>query len=386
MSAENPNIYRRDTDILRRGEGLPVTPRDLYADNHSLEADRRREAWNRHKADGNLTVVWSCGDARVIIPNPETTVSIRSIATGSPSDAYPYTRLMESPGVKNIIILPHFDGETVKPGEEPTGCGGLGEKKVQETKSSKEVSEGNSVVRYVKQRVKSSDVLLQACISATITNENTSKNVLAAAQDHRDGTIIPIAAFSDRGRRTISAINLRHLFQGQYDPKIIYQDGIPSLSEDEIPEEFRAYLTLHRKNLEELYKVEPDLVQLQKTQNPTIMALSTDPRPFEVRFPALTASPNTLFKLSVPRTRIDSRISIDDQSLNDALDQTEYPVAHFSNLNTIYIETGDFDRSKRVADQLILNEWVHDWINEPSHQIIAAQTRDGIVSRISTIY
>lgn len=370
------------------GENRPkeiITPETLWVDNHSSEANRRRSVWELMRSQGRLTVFKACSDARLFLPY-EDSISIRSIATAG--SEVPYHKLVESPGVRRVVVIAHHDGDTVQKGKRPEGCGGLGAKASVDTNGSEK-----GISRFIRENVRHPDVILQAWISAENIAAKTGKPVLAATQDHLDGTIYPIASFENGTQNIHTGVRLKYMLQDQYDPTTIYENGIPTMDQDMIPDEFKDIIAQNRQEVVDRYIKYPNIRRLQKVQNPRMVVFSTDIRSTRIRYPSTADFPGSLFKLHVPREKVKSTIRIDHKSLIEGLDQAQYPFQHavenygktgspFSSTDRFLIETGDIDVSKELAENALKEEWMQKWIGLRDHHIFVAQTKRGILSYI----
>lgn len=362
----------------------------LEKDNHSKIADDRRKEFDSSEKKKNLILVLRCSDARMTIPYKGVT-ALPTIAAGGPVHAY--IPLIQNKTLKCIIVAPHFDSSTFKKGKMPQGCGGLGAKEDHKHFGNKIKKEG--IHSFVDRHVYHQDVILQGCISASKIALYTEKPVLAVAQDHLTGEMFPIAAFKNFGRVTVSSVPLRYLFHDQYDPERIYKNGIPTLSEEEIPQEFKEFLKNNKSqstNLKIKYK---DLKRRQKIQNPLILCISRNMRPMEVGYPNLTSKPGTVFRIRVPRPK-GSEIKTDNFSLNNVVNQAHYPILHsvinakdnikpFSQMKRILIETESMKESEKILKKLKAQPWMQKWMNLPDHKIFLAQTNEGVIQKIKEV-
>lgn len=362
----------------------------LLNDNASPVADANRARWEAARREGRLTLVQACSDSRTLIFDQNEAVVIRYIGGAIP--VQPYTKLINHRSIGGVMVMAHFDGNLVSPGKSPSGCGGLKEKERQINGGTIEATEG--IEHFVENHIATSDTILQACILAGATAEHTEKPVLAAAQDHLDGTVYPIAVFTNHGRRVITAIPARLLYSTQHDPKEIYTEGIPYLDDGELPDELFSCLEQNRAQVAELKRKFPNLRKIQTTQNPSMLVLTTDIRPVAMRYPSLNV-PGKVFCLSVPRDKseIDSTVQISREALVAGVNQADFPIGMalanqgdltktFSQLNTFFVETRNFEKSRWAAEQLTKKEWMKKWIAIPGNKILVGETQAGIASRI----
>lgn len=362
-----------------------ITPEQLLEDNRSPKADAGRQEWEDARRKGKLTGVRACADARVLIPHAGT-LRVRTIATGGPEQEY--TMIFADPDIDKIVILAHYAGNRVEKGKPPEGCGGIHAKQ--------EALSDDAWGRFVGEHIVSTDVLIQAWVSAATTARRTRKPTLAAVQDHLDGKILPVAAFLEGGGEVITAIPIEHMLHKQYHPERIYAQGIPVLPGRKVPEIFDEFLDAGRDLMIKTHDEYPNLEVMQQIQNPETIVISTEARPLQICFPDTFKKPGSVFKISIPRNQIDITIPIADDHIAIALAQVQFAIVNsvtnhdqqgssFSNTKTIFIETGNFALSTRLANDLLAEPLVQQWIKLPERQIIIAQMREGIAHRIEKI-
>lgn len=379
--AEQRSGRIRGTEQHHLTEHRLLQPQDLLEDNRSPEAQTKRDSWNENRLTNNLFLVNRCGDARGNI-DEERCIDVSMIATAGPRERY--INMVRFSGLKGIVNLTHHDGDTVKPGRRPEGCGGLAAKAARETEGTTPAE--NGIYRFVDTEIGHKDPLVQTWISAETTARMTDKPVLAATQDHIRGTIYPIAIF--KGKQIISEMPATMIIQGQYDPKKIYEHGIPSLDENEIPEEFQEFLSNHEAYMQEKEDEYPDLHHRLKTQNPPYMLITTEKIPARVRYPETFREPGSFFQIHIPRAKDEQLITIEQKSINLAIEQAQYAIEHatmhhdtpgagFSDLHAVLIESGDIGQSERIAKAFMQQEWAEKWANFPNHQVLIAESRAG---------
>lgn len=370
-------------------EPVTITPTSLWKDNESQEAIQGLTGWEMSRRYGNLTGVRKCPDSRTETPLPRSSATIGSIATGGDFDSY--KRLFNFQAFRDFIALGHYDGSTLTVGKMPTGCGGLAARAKIDNGIRLDLRD---VQAYVERGIAHPDVVVQTFLSASEITKRTGKDVLAAAQDHLDGTIVPFALFSGKNSQYRSSINPELLLH-RYNPGEIYRMGfIPPLADSDLPPHFQHILREYQQQQARTIGDNPRLPQYQKVQNPVMVYFSTDIRPVQLKFPQLAGRPNRIFELNVPRTKINNGIHIDGAALDNVIDQTEYPMTHavenkdnprgeFSRTKTLYVETGDFDQSIAIAEKMLSQRpWMQEWRNLLGSEIIVAQTKAGRIEMI----
>lgn len=353
----------------------PITIADLLADNKSSEAAKRRAAYQNNYLQGKNIGIEHCADARVITPSPEFTDACDTIAAAGnkaiPEDGDPL--------IHSLMTMGHFDGETVRPGVQPSGCGGLLAKEEQ----LRELRNGalGGVAAFVEDRLYHPDVMVQTMISAAQRAERQpNKQVLAAMQDHLNGKIYPLALF--RGRAMLSAVPTQLLLAGSYNPGEIYRSGIPFLASEDLPEQFRQYLALHAANMEQMNMRLPHLRERQKVQKPSVLKISTGRRPLAVNFPTIGDTPNQVFRL---RLAAMTNGQVPKEAQREVLQEAEYPLTHFDTIQTILINTDSMDESHKFAQALLAQPWINPWRQHETNNLYIARTQEGILADHDTI-
>lgn len=372
--------YLRHTEPGVRQEQLVITPESLWEDNHSAVAEARREEFEIARLKGKLIGVDRCSDARVSIVG--NSISVGTIAAAG----IPSTNLIRDRGLAAWLSLSHFAGDTVELEKMPEDCGGA-KAKAQIGSEPRE----SGIEKYVSEIIKHPDPLIQTILTAEAMAEIGGKPVLAAAQDHLNHAIYPVAFFQMKDGQMTSVSAVRNIDIFNYDERRIYENGIPTITEDVLPEPIAQLLEQNRREQKETMAKYPDLERLQKVQKPRMVLLSTDPRSAKIRYPRLSQVPGSMFKVFVPREKINGALRVHEEDLETSLSQVEYPISHavdnagdpekpFSNTDTLIIETGDMAISRRMAQKTIQeHNWMQNWLQLPERKIILVQTNGGIV-------
>lgn len=372
-------------EVIKSAENIVITPAALLEDNHSAQADSLRKKWADNKIRGKLIAMVSCGDARVRLALPESYVTLKSIAACGSKE----NKIITSAGVEFAVVASHFDGETFVPGQMPTGCGGLGAK--EKALKEKPTAPIKGIHYYIANRIRHPDPLIQALLSANKITKETNKPSLAVAQNHRIGRISPFGIFLP-GETPKCDVNLIDLLS-EYDAKEIYAKGIPELENRYIPDIFKEFLEASESQVKELLLNFPNLKEMLKVQNPRMIVLSTEIMSAKVRYPQIAGFPGILFKLHLRRVKNGAEVSVDPEELEEVVNQTEYPIQHavdnfgkpdgsFSKTDRFLIETDSIDLSRKVALRLTAEEWMKKWLAPPEHQVLVAQTQEGITQII----
>lgn len=355
-------------------ESLQVTPASLLLDNHSTAATHLLSEWNTRRTQGKLVAVRRCSDSRLVIP-AEMSVGIPVIAATTTGEEESYTDLYNFRGVNSLVILTHIDGDTVTGDAAPTGCGGLAAK-------AQNMNGVQGIERFIGENVDHHDPIVQAWITGLNAAEKTDKPILIATQDHTRGVTYPLAGIFDGGRTIISELSVKDILFN-YNPERIYQNGIPTLDPSILPDTLQEFLAENNQLAQELRDTYRDFRTWQKTQNPRSLVISTDIRPPQMRYPRLFSLPGTIFEVRVPRSKIDGSKVVNKADFDEALDQAQYPIAHFNKLRTVIIKTASIEQSAHLAEQAMQRGYVLEWYQKShDHQIIIAGTTAGRIDNV----
>lgn len=374
---------------------ISITPQSLEKDNSSNEVKNYLERWQEDLAVQDMSVVLGCSDPRLILPRMGI-AKIRSIGAAALPELYDSV-LNETFNPQAIIIVAHHDGETVRRGEMPKGCGGLGVKAMQEHH---EEEHGHEKLKYssgyVEKFIIHSDPFIHGIYTGHEIAERSRRPTLVVTQDHRTGELFPLTSFIPYGARDLivrSAIPMRSGFAGKYNPRKIYGNGIPHLTGDEVPNEFNVFMKRHALFVQKVRGSNPDLYNNQKIINPSVVALTTEIRSIQARFPTLLGAPNTVFTVTVPRNTHESKNSyeLDIIGMKRAFDQTHYAFAHslenkgdpqkaFSKLynqGTLLVEGDNIEQLNEVAEYALDLPYIRDWSRVEGNKIILMETNKG---------
>jgi hypothetical protein len=347
-----------------------ITVESILEDNRSAEAERRRSEWNENRENKRLTLLNTCSDARIVIPNPTSTAVVRSIAAGRSLE--PFGKLISHKSIDNVHIMGHHAGNKVVEGAAPRGCGGLG---VKEDQMQHDKVPHSEVEEWVSENVCHSDSLYHAFMKAAETQDYTDKEILLSTQDHLDHTIYPMAGFLGSLKAPIHYEDF-----GQYNSGDIYKSGIPSLPSTELKgTSFEQYLEKYFN--EQL----PDLLAsysehdrtTQEVQDPKLLLITTNVAPSEVLYPNLSRRPNKIFVETLAREKIQDELIITEKGVKDVISQAQYPISHFTNINTVFIETGDITKSSMIAKRLTDKVWFKPWMERTGTKILVGETKAG---------
>lgn len=366
-----------------------ITPELLLLDNRSENSVRIRKQWNIWRADGTLTLEWDCDDARR--RPPLKAVQVRTISIGGDEETYEaYEGLANDKSIERIAAVTHYDGETVKNGVVPTGCGGQDAKGKQKTNQAP--TEGG-VYDWVREKIAHDDPVVQAIISAARISRWTTKPVLAAICNHLTGEIFPLAIFQQgkNGETNIhSSVNLGDILDGSYRPEKIYERGIPHLDiTDPLLEAYATYFAENQHEVATLADKYLDLRNRMKVQNPDAIVISTQTRPLRTRYYDTFGDPGVAFEITAARCRksIEAPTRITKSTIDEILQQLDYAMKHslnpkgrdFRNTRTILVETTHLEESRRIAQAIAKTDLGITWLAE-GRSIIIAEVRAGEIA------
>ncbi len=381
------NGIEREEFVKRVGGELlhpkdKITAASLYEDNHSPEGKAGRGIWEQTR---NKFLVWTCSDSRVIVPNPTSTIVVRSLGAGIETELF--GELIENPDIPGLIILGHHAGLAEDKGTKKRTLKGCGAQavKAEHTETGKTPQE--DVEQWVCNHLEHSDLINQVSSKAKDALSKIKRKVYIAggSEDHLDGTIELFALFS----------------KGQTD-----QFADPHLSDLQLPSNLREYIArysaeqfplMHRffgsqREIDDLPLAQRTLAgalreNSQMVQNPEMLTITTDIRPIEIRYPH-TWKPNRIFQISVPgrKIRTEEGILANEEQIKGVIDQVHYPIGHFSALSTILITTGRLKDSLNIADHLMTRKWFEKWIAAGNHQLLVGQIKDGELEDLPHTY
>lgn len=361
-----------------------ISPETLLRANRTPEAKNRRREWYLARNNDDLWVIWGCADARHTFTH-EKSIFIRSIANGGTRGDY--LGILSDSRIRGILMVGHFAGE-YDYAHAPGGCGG------REAKASigMPAEQVYGITNFIGRHVDHHDVVIQTLLAAEKTAILTDKPVLAIAQNHHNGTFYPLGSFANRGRNITKSVPTSQFMDYGYDPNLLYANGLPVISGNEIPDIFTEILDLNSKYLDDVYEKAPDFQTTQQVQNPASIGIGTVIKPLRVRYSDIFDLPNSAFHLSVPRLNLDTEPQ-GLEPLQLVIDQVEYPVTHklknrgqerqaFADTNNLIIETHSLDLSRRVAEAYLQRDWARQWHSLPETQIITTEVIHGNVTRI----
>lgn len=381
---------------FREREPVIITPTTIGWDNASAPAKYRRKIWREARGNaeikGRLRLIRRCSDARLITPVPQTVMEIGSIATAGSLEYY--SDLMQHPAFTygDFIALGHYDGLSSSIDRMPEGCGGLGAKKSQQKRIETEaITEG--IESFISRDIEHPDVVIATAITALRMAIKTDRPTIAAVEDHRTGDINILGIFSRRKSEYVTAVDPLLLFQGKYRPEEIYKDGMPDLDFSSLPPSVQDMIIDYKVQQAALRTKMPLLEQYQEIQSPSMIAIETELKPLEVRQPGLTEFPNRVFRLNVPRQKLENGVHVPQAALNMVLEQAEYPFRQavknagnpngaFYDTHTLFINTGNMDQSKKIAKQILEKAYALPWIQTEGNQVIVAESVAGEIQGI----
>ena len=354
-----------------------VSTRSLLEDNSSPRAVEGRALHAVNKVAGRLILVSRCSDSRNLSIEPEREAVIRSV-NGAPNfDSFSPALL--DPIYSGVILEGHFGGENEIKGQSPQGCGGRGVK----DKLLKGVNPQNDIEQWVQEHVAHSDLVLDLFQRSGQVSRRANKDLLLIARDHLDQTVYPVMAFLKEPMMP-PTVNMQ-----EYNPSVVYKDGIPHLTSGQLRDSvFEDYLNdYYSKRFPDLHKkfwLSDRTSQL--TQNPKILLITTETMPAEIWLPNLAERPGRIFVETLARTRNPGtdRIKVAEEDLTCIIKQTDYPISHFSKLETIIILTEEKAQSERVFTHLKQKDKFKRWAESSKNTVIVGEINNGVLNEIRT--
>lgn len=340
---------------------------NLRVDVATLRADNERshdviDQWVEKKRNGGHFIVYGCSDSRVLRIFPgESSVMVPSIAAAGHDD---YRTEMKHKG--KVIAVHH-------------PCGGAHAKEHEH-----ELPESN-LKEYVKKKIRHANVVKQALHEANEAIQNSDEPVLAVVVDQENGNVIPIAYFE--ATATLSG-NRRRVIHGKvadnlrdFDPSKQALSQIPALEMGEVGV-FAEYLQDIKDHKEGFLASFHDLSEQQKTQNPPVLVIDTEENPpLPIRYPSLSA-PGSAFRIAVEG---DGTLEGSLPYYDTVLDQAEYPLGNFNNLQTVVVQTPSIETSQVLANKFLKREKGSEWFAKKETQIIIIGSTDGKIDEISAM-
>lgn len=375
---------------LVRPDINPTILRDLNDSKKHPEIGRLSKEWQINKENNELWIIITCGDSRLLIPKPEKIISMRSIDLGG----IKARDIFLKGGAKFAVTMGHF-GHFI-PGKMTEGCGGAAAK-IDSLNNHNHI-EIEELMYYIDKKIDHPDVLVNAILNAKRIFEETGMPSIAVGENHRTGRIYPLAVYTKEAYDVHPKFDLTNLAKG-YNEAEIYADGIPFLTENEIPDKalkiFKEFLDASKENMETMLRKYPNLEEIQETQNPKIIAISSKLPSIKIRYDGLDI-PNFVFKLHLTRdkdyetgeTEIDPKVQkeVIGQALYPislALQNYEKPDRPFSATDTVLIETSRMDNSISFAKGLAEKPQLKKWLDlDKNHKIIVIQNKEGISNEI----
>lgn len=370
-----------------------ITPEGLWSDNHSLAAYEGLARWEELHDTGRLITIKRCSDARVMVPKGAFYVS--AIAAGGIQGLY--LPLVEQS--QGALVVAHYDGSTAIPGVRPRGCGGQDEKAKMSEEERRSIG-SDDVAGYVREFVTHEDPIVNALYTAGQLSDLTEKTVLAGAQDHLTGETNIIAVFNrERGKHSIQlalpwAQMIRANTPEGYDPRVLYEAGVPKLDMGDLPEFYAQIMEQQQTQMKAYNAMYGDLSVWNKVQNPSAVVITEDARPKSITYPAHFGGPNSVFSVRMPRMHTPNLgVQVNDWAINLAIRQAEYALGNavanadqpdkgFNSLRTLILETRHPEIGNAALEHLKRRPLIHDFLRLPNSQIITSIVDQGVVEDI----
>ena len=127
------------------------------------------------------------------------------------------------------------------------------------------------------------------------------------------------------------------------------------------------YIDANNKYMTDMFRQYPDLKEMQKVQNPRMIAISSRLPSLRTRYPKTTSTPGSTFILHLPRGKNGSKIEVAPHIQVNIMNQVEYPLMH---------AVEHYGKSDKAA--ISRKHWMKKWLALPDHKIIVAQTQSGL--------
>lgn len=378
-----------------------ITPQALLEDNK--KSFKNILDWQEaKKKKGSLTLFIVCSDARIVtakIFGEKTVASISSISGAT--DLESFKNLLQHDSIGQIVVVGHFDHQTIKDGEPPGGCGGH---KVSQTIQEGEQVPHGGLHEFVSEQILP-DFLEQILKTVEDALEISGKPVLGIAVDHLTNAAFPIVEHLP-GKKSFMSKNIKEFEWKKISDKLLkdflrFGSGMfPEIEKiDDLYEPFKQFIIKNRSHiLRDIDKI-PKLIEKNKVQNPSTVVISTVPIPLALRFKEKFGDQNEGFVIRQSFLKKDTEITMDDDddmvkgsiAIKDVdFDLVEsqlfYPISHaikatkgqdFYDTKNILIETPDFELSAQMALRLSEMDFVKDWVEKKGGRILVSSVDSG---------
>ena len=394
------SIGPQPKDYQQFYEKSPTT-QTLLADNRSEQARLGREQWVIAKLHGTLTVFDTCSDSRtaatdIVVPDDvQGIVDKRSIAAANiHPDSDPFAWLYNHPAVSKGVVIQHFDGAaTLPPGEYPSGCGGLIEKKRIMNRPTAAPRDIREAIDYVEAFIDHWDIVEQVVKSAARVSKITGNQVpvLAGVFDHRSRKLHVVAIF--QGGSVEYAMPAIDYMEGNLEE--IYKNGIPSIDLAFRKNPFEGIIAANQRLQAQFAKLSPEEQVRLAVQSPRTAVLTTEIRPLGIRYPHHFGAPGTAFAVDLPFYKHDgSCVDVKPDRLQQAIAQLTYSLGHATNAqpgqsfyvtDTVIVETPDNGLTQNVVQELERHPVVLAWKKAKNGTILAAEVKRGETTQIHEV-
>jgi hypothetical protein len=385
---------------LIRTEGQ-IRKEDFLLDNQTEQSKfekGRIGRWYINKTLNKLFLRKGCSDARPVYD--EEMVAEQNTVAASSHDRDDFSPMYQAEHFQAIVVESHYGN--FEPGNRPTGCGG------QDTKaglrSGKIARREHGILNHVDKGIHEDPIINGVLQARDIIDrlDGHDGRVFVTTQNHQTGEIIAVAEYIIENGIEIRRIpiSLRPFLKAEsnqdkekaYNPSEIYKDGIPHLPEDKLSRQFKDYLEIMRTKVNHVVSTNPDFSERQKTQEKPVLVITDKQIPLAVRYPTLFGKFGSVFRVNIPRKKVGGETIILDKAVGNAIDQIEYamtnaiandgkPGTSFSGSKTLFIETGSFAQSIKIANELFLKDFALEW-HKIGGKIFVAETKGAKTIRV----
>ncbi len=354
----------------------PINPQHLLEDNYSDKAGENIEKILQLRKEGQLILLMGCSDARLILPDD--VYQIRTISATGPRS--PWEKPLNYGRTAGVIIMDHLY------------CGGL----LAKAQLPENILDDDTALGFVKDHVWTDDPIVQSILTGSWTASRTQKPVLSAVQNPYDGSVYIQGAFNNGEQTEHKTIPTYKLMQ-RYIKEKLYGDEIPQLRPDLVLSIFSNILGRLPEKVKLIAESVGDLTTYQGTQDPEVVAVTSNLKALSARFPALFGLSNTVFQVSLRRQSLDIEGELETNDVREVFRQIHYPLSHciennksegrlpFKSTRVLYLETGDMKDSLRLAHRVKRRREVQEWLDLPGRVIIAAQAVRGRIQQIELV-
>lgn len=383
-------VFETAAETAKANEPDP-TPWTIWEDNHSGEAEQRRQEYTRNGANRQHVLNQVCIDARREDYLPTFGRFLKSIAASGD----PLLRAIEDPSIKLVNVESHVPD-----------CGGRLARETQII-NGQTPTRGSNLNAWIHRQVYSPDARENGFVLGRQISEQTEKPVIVTVQNHLLGELnlaavylsgeiiqsaagekfIPPSQIQDEEIARFMNMSSNYLARRKF--KLAQRDGINTRDKGAIQAYYEARHRVH---------------------NPRQVNILTDLRSEGVILPGIDSLPGYTARLSSPRGEkpdtfkeeyalsgkpVDVSVPIKLEDILSISEQLEYIITQavenhgkkksFANTDTLFIGTTSYAQSVSFAREIMGRSYMPEFLALPKKRIIVARINIGEITKIGQI-